>query len=430
MSDNQAIHMSHVGKKYRRGVIDSGTLRGDLQRWWAKRRGLEDPYSKVGAAAKDGPVGEEFYALSDINLDIQKGEAVGIIGHNGAGKSTLLKLLSQVTGPTEGTICINGRITSMLEVGVGFHGELTGRENIYLNGAILGMTRKQVDEKIEDIIEFSECRDFIDTPVKRYSSGMYVKLAFAVASHLDSEITIMDEVLAVGDMAFQQKCLQKMSDASRLEGKTVLYVSHNMNTIRQLCTRCIVLDHGKIIFDGDVEEAVAIYMDRGVEEYKAYLDVSNIHRPPNVQGGARMEALIFEERDNRNVYVCKEPMKFTLKWHNTGHLSDVRCRLIIRYQDDSPVGLMQSEPIPRADGEVNETTFSVDTSMLAEGKYFFSIALYQSDHVGGSIILDHLSRISMFEVMNDTADADALSWEHRWWGSVKFPALEITKNNI
>ena len=175
-----------------------------------------------------------------------RGDALGIIGHNGAGKSTLLKLLSRVTAPTAGSISYNGRITSMLEVGTGFHGELTGRENIYMNGAILGMTKKEIDAKMEQIIDFSEVRQFIDTPVKRYSSGMYVKLAFSVAAHLDSEIMIMDEVLAVGDMAFQKKCLDKMREAADKEGRTVLYVSHNMNTIRQLCDRCIVLEHGRI----------------------------------------------------------------------------------------------------------------------------------------------------------------------------------------
>lgn len=212
-------------------------------------------------------------ALNGIDFEVYKGERLGIIGGNGAGKSTTLKLLSRVTAPTEGNIYINGRISSMLEVGTGFHPELTGRENIYLNGAILGMSKAEVDSKIEEIIDFSECRQFIDTPVKRYSSGMYVKLAFAVAAHLDSEILVMDEVLAVGDMKFQQKCLGKMSDVAKNDGRTVLYVSHNMNTIRQLCNRCIVLDHGRVVFNGDVEEAIAIYLGMKKQE-ETILDVS------------------------------------------------------------------------------------------------------------------------------------------------------------
>ena len=215
-----AIKIENLKKKYRLGVIGGTTLSAELQSWWAGVRGKEDPNVKIGA--DKSKYGEEFYALDGINLEVRKGEAVGIIGHNGAGKSTLLKILSSVTAPTEGTIKLKGRVSSMLEVGTGFHKELTGRENIYMNGAILGMSKKEVDAKIEDIIDFSECREFIDTPVKIYSSGMYVKLAFAVAAYLDAEIMVMDEVLAVGDVKFQKKCLGKMDDAAHSEGKTVL----------------------------------------------------------------------------------------------------------------------------------------------------------------------------------------------------------------
>ena len=243
MSDT-AIKIENLKKRYKLGAIGGQTLNAELQSWWARKRGREDPNLKIGQTYDNA--GQTFLALDGINLEVKKGEALGIIGGNGAGKSTLLKILSRVTAPTEGDIWIDGRSSSMLEVGTGFHGELTGRENIYMNGAILGMSRKEVDAKIESIIDFSECRQFIDTPVKRYSSGMYVKLAFAVASHLDSEIMVMDEVLAVGDMKFQKKCLGKMGDAAQNEGKTVLYVSHNMATIRNLCTRCIVLNKGRI----------------------------------------------------------------------------------------------------------------------------------------------------------------------------------------
>ena len=253
------IKIENVSKQYKLGQIGGTTLRDELQRRRAKRRGEEDPTSKIGARKYES--GETFMALDGVSFEVKKGERVGIIGHNGAGKSTLLKLISRVTAPTAGSIKLNGRVASMLEVGTGFHPELTGRENTYMNGAILGMTRKEIDAKIEDIIEFSECRQFIDTPVKRYSSGMYVKLAFSVAAHLDSEIMIMDEVLAVGDIAFQKKCLEKMSDVSKSQGRTILYVSHNMNTIRQLCDRVIVLDHGKVVFDGDVEVSIGVYMN-------------------------------------------------------------------------------------------------------------------------------------------------------------------------
>ncbi|MDY6367790.1 MAG: ABC transporter ATP-binding protein, partial [Clostridia bacterium] len=271
-----AIQITGLKKRYRLGLITAGTLRGDLQSWWARVRGKDDPNLKIGA--KVHSKNEVFMALDGIDLNIYKGERVGIIGHNGAGKSTLLKLLARVTGPTEGEIKLDGRITSMLEVGTGFNGELTGRENIYLNGAILGMTKAEVDSKMEQIIDFSECRQFIDTPVKRYSSGMFVKLAFSVAAHLDSEIMIMDEVLAVGDVNFQKKCLEKMSEVSKDEGRTILYVSHNMSTIRQLCSRVIVLNHGKVIFDGDVEEGIGVYSEANKLEFSKSVDLTNARR--------------------------------------------------------------------------------------------------------------------------------------------------------
>jgi len=271
------IQVSGLKKQYKLGQIGGGTLTHDLQSWWARVRGKEDPNTVIGTDAR--LFGKTFMALNGVDLTVYKGEALGIIGRNGAGKSTLLKILSRITAPTEGEIRLRGRVASMLEVGTGFNNEMTGRENIYMNGAILGMTRAEVDSKIDQIIEFSECGDFIDTPVKRYSSGMFVKLAFSVAAHLDSEIMVMDEVLAVGDMKFQQKCLGKMSDVAGQEGRTVLYVSHNMSTIRQLCTRCVVLDQGRVIFDGDVEQAIAVYMettDVNVVHYDL-LDVSRMN---------------------------------------------------------------------------------------------------------------------------------------------------------
>ena len=261
-----AIRLSGVKKKYKLGQIGGGTLTADLQSWWARVRGKEDPNSMIGTDQR--LIGQTFMALNGIDLTVYKGEALGIIGGNGAGKSTMLKLLCRVTAPTEGDIDIYGRIASMLEVGTGFNGEMTGRENVYMNGAILGMTKAEIDAKMEDIIEFSEVREFIDTPVKRYSSGMFVKLAFSVAAHLDSEIMIMDEVLAVGDMAFQKKCLTKMRSAAKQDGRTVLYVSHNMNTIRTLCDRCIVLDKGRVVFEGDVDEAIEIYMSSAHNEWE------------------------------------------------------------------------------------------------------------------------------------------------------------------
>jgi lipopolysaccharide transport system ATP-binding protein len=242
---NTAIQIEHLSKMYRLGVINNGVLFRDIQTWIALKRGKEDPHSKIGENKYSGD-DDHFWALKDVNLDIKQGDRVGIIGKNGAGKSTLLKILSRITSPTEGTVKIKGKVASLLEVGTGFHGELTGRENIYLNGAILGMKKRRIDEKMDSIIEFSGIEHHIDTPVKRYSSGMYVRLAFAVAAHLDSDILIADEVLAVGDAEFQKKALGKMQDLSTGEGRTVLFVSHNMWAVRDLCNCGVILERGII----------------------------------------------------------------------------------------------------------------------------------------------------------------------------------------
>lgn len=346
---------------------------------------------------------------------------------NGAGKSTLLKILSRVTAPTEGTIDLYGRIASMLEVGTGFSPEMTGRENVYMNGTILGMTKAEIDAKMEQIIEFSEVREFIDTPVKRYSSGMYVKLAFSVAAHLDSEIMIMDEVLAVGDMAFQQKCLNKMRDAANNDGKTVLYVSHNMNTIRQLCDRCVVLNKGKIIFEGDVEQAIALYLNNSDEDMKIFNDLSKRERPHNSTNKAYIYNLEFLDRDNCMI-VRGEPLKLKLHWKSKADIENVKYRMIIRYRDDTPVGLVQSVSIGNYKAESEQDNiFEFDTSYLADGKYYLSIAFFQSDSVGNSIILDHITRACSFEIISDLNDKALLNWEHRWWGSTYFPELKVLK---
>lgn len=417
------LKISHISKQYKLGQIGGTTLREELQRWSARRRNQEDPTRKIGAAEYES--GETFMALDDVSFEVWKGERVGIIGHNGAGKSTLLKLISRITAPSSGDIWMNGRVASMLEVGTGFHGELTGRENIYMNGAILGMKKKEIDAKIEDIIDFSECRQFIDTPVKRYSSGMYVKLAFSVAAHLDSEIMIMDEVLAVGDMAFQKKCLEKMNDVSREEGRTVLYVSHNMNTIRQLCERCIVLDHGKVVFDGGVEEAIALYLQTENTDSGSVIDLADKERPQNSTNQALMQRLSFVGNES-GIYERGRPVRFRLKWRANTELRDVRYRMIIRYIDDTPVGLVQSPVIgDYKAADCSETEFEFNTGLLADGRYFLSIALFENDNVGNSIILDHITRAFIIEIVSPVKDDRKLNWEHRWWGSVAFPNLKV-----
>jgi len=364
-----AIKLSGVKKMYKLGQIGGGTLTADLQSWWARVRGKEDPNTKIGTDTR--LIGKTFMALNGIDLTVYKGEALGIIGGNGAGKSTMLKLLSRVTAPTEGEIDIYGRIASMLEVGTGFNGEMTGRENVYMNGAILGMTKAEIDAKMEDIIEFSEVREFIDTPVKRYSSGMYVKLAFSVAAHLDSEIMIMDEVLAVGDMAFQKKCLDKMRDAAKKEGRTVLYVSHNMNTIRQLCDRCIVLDKGKVVFEGDVEEAIGVYMESEANE-EIEIDLIDIQRPKwLIKRLMNLRSVKYLNKDN-NCFDTNEPIVLQMEWNNLVDVTDVCLRIEVVNLEGNPVGTYIIYDF--YNGKKDEESCAViklDISALIEDKYKF-----------------------------------------------------------
>lgn len=257
-----AIKIENLSKAYQIGEFTTGTLSRDLERWWALMRGKEDPFLKIGETNVRSQKGDSnvVWSLRDLNLEVEQGDVLGIIGKNGAGKSTLLKILSQVTTPTKGTIKMRGRVASLLEVGTGFHPELTGKENIYLNGAILGMTKAEVKKKFDEIVDFAGVKRYIDTPVKRYSSGMYVRLAFAVAAHLDSEILIVDEVLSVGDAEFQKKCVGKMGDISASEGRTILFVSHVMASVKQLCPNSIILEDGEISYFGNSSDAIQKYL--------------------------------------------------------------------------------------------------------------------------------------------------------------------------
>ncbi len=262
---NTVLKIENLYKEYILGVIGHGTLYRDMQSWWANLRGKEDPNSLIGNFGKN-KIRDQILALKEINLEVKEGEVLGIIGSNGAGKSTLLKVLSRVTAPSSGEIKIRGRIASLLEVGTGFHSELTGRENIYLNGAINGMNKQAVDKKLDEIVDFSGVEVFLDTHVKRYSSGMYVRLGFAIAAHLDPEILVVDEVLAVGDASFQKKAIGKMQDVSKDEGRTVLFVSHNLESIKMLCTRSILMQKGQIVKSGSSEDVVNFYLENAVGE--------------------------------------------------------------------------------------------------------------------------------------------------------------------
>ncbi len=419
MEKQVILKTTNLKKRYKLGVIGGGTLMADVQSWWARVRHKEDPNSKIGA--KSYGKNQTFMALDGINLTIYEGERVGIIGHNGAGKSTLLKLLSRITGPTEGEIELCGRISSMLEVGTGFNPELTGRENIYLNGAILGMSKAEVDKKIDKIIEFSECAKFIDTPVKRYSSGMYVKLAFAVAAHLDSEILVMDEVLAVGDMKFQQKCLNKMSEVSKEEGRTILYVSHNMNTIRQLCTRCVVMDHGKIIYDGEVDDAIQIYLDI-VSNESTKLDLQDAPRLSKVpEQTARIREV--EYQDKKDIRFNKgEPQKINITWENEIDIDNLCLRVEVLRRDRIPVGTaLLYDFYSGKKGDTVQREFELDVGVLAPGQYTTIYTFFQKDSKGANLNLDNLNGLS-FEIVGKDGD---VIWDERNWGNVRFPDLIV-----
>ena len=414
--EEQMIKIENISKQYKLGQIGGTTLREELQRRHAKLHGKEDPTRKIGA--ENYKTGETFLALDGVSFSVKRGERIGIIGHNGAGKSTLLKLLSRVTAPTCGRIRLNGRVASMLEVGTGFHPELTGRENIYMNGAILGMKKKEIERKMEDIIEFSECRQFIDTPVKRYSSGMYVKLAFSVAAHLDSEIMIMDEVLAVGDMAFQKKCLEKMSDVSNAEGRTILYVSHNMNTIRQLCERVIVLDHGKVVFDGDIEEGINLYTaSRYDEDWQIDYEKNSEFR---FGGGEKVRILSAEYTER--TYRFDNTMRIRMKWEAYCDLKDICLRIELRRPDRTIIGTTcLFDFCTNKKGDIKEATFTLDISSLVPGKYSSTYTIFQKGAFGANINLDNVRGLNFETVRSD----NDLIWDLKHWGDIRFPDISL-----
>lgn len=425
MEENRkaALRLCGVKKQYRLGTIGGTTFREELQSRWAKFRGREDPNLRIGLDPT--LLGKTFLALDGIDLTVYQGERLGIIGPNGAGKSTLLKLLSRVTAPTEGDIYLHGRVSSMLEVGTGFHGELTGRENIYMNGAILGMTTAEINAKMADIIAFSEVEQFIDTPVKRYSSGMFVKLAFAVAAHLNSEILIMDEVLAVGDMAFQKKCLDKMRKTADEEGRTILYVSHNMETIRRLCDRCIVLDKGRIVFNGDPEEAIAIYMNRSVGGSGVEIDLADAAH--NGLGVLTMEHLSILDK-SVPVFESDETLRLALRLRTDRALDGVQLRLTLRTDGDVGLGTAWSEGCSFAAAGEYLLHLRFPLTLVSKGVFYASLGLYQQDELGRMLVLDHITRAFRLEVTGIPA------WHVGTHGYIRFPAPEVeveewTQNN-
>lgn len=389
MNPNTAIKAVNISKQYRLGEVGTGTLSHDLNRYWARLRGKEDPYLKIGEANDRTQKGESEYvwALKDTNFEIEKGDAVGIIGRNGAGKSTLLKLLSRVTQPTTGYFELSGRIASLLEVGTGFNPEMTGRENIFLNGAILGMTRKEIKRKFDEIVDFAGVERYIDTPVKRYSSGMYVRLAFAVAAHLDSEILIVDEVLSVGDAEFQKKCLGKMGEVSKGEGRTVLFVSHNMAAVQNLCSKGLLLEKGKIKTDGLIDEIV--------ENYKLLDD--NIFEP-YVKEKSDKEIYLgkAEILSNVNEFLSETEINFHFIVKNNIRIPG-NTFLLVRVSDDLGIPIFSTEQLISDD--CKEFNLTIPQNTLTKGYYSLNLIIYKP----AVTQFDNVSCCS-FSVMTNNSD--------------------------
>ena len=392
-----AIKIEHISKEYRLGAIGGGTLRGDLQSWWARIRGREDPNSIIGSDP-NVKIGERFKALDDVSFDVKKGEAIGIISYN-------------------------GRIASMLEVGTGFHPELTGRENVYMNGAILGMTKDEISKKFDQIVEFAEMEKFIDTPVKRYSSGMYVKLAFSVAAHLDSEIMVMDEVLAVGDMKFQKKCLSRMSDAANKEGRTVLYVSHNMHTIRQLCERCIVLEKGKVIFNGEVESGISLYLgnNSGNQIFYTYekYDRERIADQKMIIQSLQILGL-------KEPIIHNSKIEIKINVYSKEQYHNVAFRCIIFSSDNEPIGMSCTLPCLEIYCGMNEVNLQLDLPGLERGNYKARIVFYEVDEYGNEVVHDVIHDAFSFVIDNKSIENSTLKlWKTNAWGYINFPDINV-----
>jgi lipopolysaccharide transport system ATP-binding protein len=391
---NTVIKIEHLSKMYRLGVINNGTLWQDMQTFFAIKFGKEDPHSRIGEDKYSGDK-DHFWALKDISFDIKQGDRLGIIGKNGAGKSTLLKILSRITTPTEGIIKIKGKVASLLEVGTGFHGELTGRENIYLNGAILGMKKRRIDEKLDSIIEFSGIEQHIDTPVKRYSSGMYVRLAFAVAAHLDSDILIADEVLAVGDAEFQKKALGKMQDLSTGEGRTVLFVSHNMAAVRKLCRNATLLDKGELMFYGNVDETVDYYVEKNFKENTSIFFENSL----TAYGNDNIRIKSFEVKPCKGKEINVESgLQFNLLFYNfkPNIMLDVNFELLTA--DGVTVFLLTKDLSPEKDSKVGlySVDFHIPSNFLNTGKYKINLVFGENQ----AYLLLLKEDILSFEVAN------------------------------
>ncbi|KFF08274.1 ABC transporter ATP-binding protein [Chryseobacterium luteum] len=377
-----ALKAENISKQYRLGQVGTGTLSHDLNRFWHKVRGKEDPYLKIGEVNDRTTKGESEYiwSLRDIDFEIEQGSAVGIIGRNGAGKSTLLKILSKVTQPTTGKIYTNGRIASLLEVGTGFHPEMTGRENIFLNGAILGMTRKEITRKFDEIVAFSGVERYIDTPVKRYSSGMYVRLAFAVAAHLESEILIVDEVLAVGDADFQKKCLGKMGDVTKGEGRTILFVSHNMTAIKELCSTGILLNQGQLTYSGSILDTIVEYQ-KNSDTQSRYLHEGTVE---TAMGNENIRILEFSAEPAQGELIDIESgILIKLRFFNSRAGINLDTTFELRTYEEVPVFHTGALITTNNDSEAKEYSveFTLPKHLLNAGNYYFKLIFGEDQRI-------------------------------------------------
>ncbi|MBR0414918.1 MAG: ABC transporter ATP-binding protein [Clostridia bacterium] len=423
MEKDVVLETKDLVKEYRIGQINTGTLRGDLQSFFARVFKKDDPNIKLLSDQYYDISNKTHRALDGVSITVRRGEAVGLIGANGAGKSTLLKLISRITLPTEGSLSYRGKVASLLEVGTGFNGELTGRENIYMNGAILGMSKAQIEARMEEIIAFSEIGEYIDTPVKRYSSGMFVKLAFAVAAHLDADILLMDEILAVGDVNFQDKSLKRMEEVATEEQKTVIYVSHNMTTIRRFCKRCIVLEEGKVVFDGDVEEAIEVYLQRKKRGYTNENNVSELPRrycPNRLMRKVSFTACKLLCGED---CLVKDKSDFGMEFHFSAKETIAGAKLKVTFCDatEQPVASAISEAFDIHEGE-NRMQVSADISSLQQGAYSITGSLMQVSSFDIFSYYDNVEQMGFFDI---DPEQSGLLWAGRIWGRNKLPPLRI-----
>lgn len=429
------IKAENISKQYRLGLIGTNTLKGDIQRWWYNFRGLPDPTLMVGQVnslrnsdLKKNSQDEYVWALRDINFEVEQGEVLGIIGKNGAGKSTLLKLLSRVTAPTTGNIKIKGRIASLLEVGTGFHPELTGRENIFLNGAILGMTKAEIGSKFDEIIDFAGIEMYIDTPVKRYSSGMYVRLAFAVAAHLEPEILIVDEVLAVGDAEFQKKAIGKMQDVSKNDGRTVIFVSHNMGAIEKLCNRCILLRDGKLLVEGKTKDVIEEYLN-----YNSEFEIIPLFNRVDRIGDQSIvfQNIVFLNGSTKEVSSVSsgDKVTFRVKYKKTVNDKLENCRMSLAIiKEERPYVVLSSELIIYNNIRISKSgyiDFTIDKCPLSKGNY--SITLFIENN---GIILDWIENAALLYVEDGNFYGTGKSYPTGWAGKTVLinHSITITEN--